>query len=485
MQPVLTKITGYGLLGVLTISLSACGGSSSSSTTETDSTDTTVSTDTETSTSSSTEIVSDESETTETVSDDTDDESETTETVSDDTDDDESETTETVSDDTDDDDTETSTVTFASKALLGEALFSDTSLSFNSTQSCSSCHNSDIAFIDNSASDTDNAVSLGDDGFSLGNRNSPTLSYIALNPSFTGDDEDAEGGFFHDGRAADLAAQAGEPFLNPLEMGMPDQESVVSRITADSDYVAAFEELYGDDVFDDTETAFAALADSIVNFQQTDIFSPFDSKYDRALAGTYEMTDIEEEGMDLFFSNQASCLDCHHVDDLPNRSEDELFTSHRYFNIGVPVNQTLNALLESAGQQDELRANGDLGLFNNPAVNGDDDTRGLFKVPTLRNVAVTGPYMHNGVFANLQTVIHFYDHQGGNGRNGNGNNNRRPINPETGEAWGDPETDENISNNRLRMPQLDDDEVEALECFLRTLTDAAYESELSDSVDCS
>ncbi|MGB1311524.1 MAG: cytochrome-c peroxidase, partial [Leucothrix sp.] len=229
-----------------------------------------------------------------------------------------------------------------------------------------------------------------------------------------------------------------------------------------------FEAIYGVDVLVNTETAFAALSDSLASFQETQKVSPFDSKYDRAVAGTYTMTQAEASGQNLFFSNRASCRDCHHVNGLPNRSPNELFTNHEYENIGVPANASLNSMLASVGQQPDLVNNGDQGLFANPAINT-NAARGRFRVPTLRNVAVTAPYMHNGAFANLQTVIHFYDHQGGN--------NQRGINPETSQPWATPEVNRNISN-QLNMRNLNNNDINNLECFLRTLTDAQFEEEL-------
>ena len=355
-------------------------------------------------------------------------------------------------------------------ALLGKQLFSDTRLSFNQNQSCATCHNPDKGFIDDRDNGVASAVSLGDDEISLGNRNSPTVSYASLAPDFTGNNQNARGGQFLDGRADNLTDQAGQPFLNALEMGMPNQASVIERIVAVPEYVAAFEALYGASVFDNTNTAFNALADSLASFQETQEVSPFDSKYDRAIAGSYTLTNAERNGQNLFFSNRASCQECHNLNNLPNVSPDELFTNHDYENIGVPANAALNSTLRSLGQQADLTANGDQGLFENPAVNNNNATRGRFKVPTLRNVAVTAPFMHNGVFANLQTVIHFYDHQGGN--------NRRPINPETNQAWGAPEVNNNINNNDLQMRPLSDADVNNLECFLRTLTDAQFEEDL-------
>ncbi len=379
---------------------------------------------------------------------------------------------------TTDTDTTDNTSINTSAALLGRQLFSDTRLSFNQNQSCATCHNPDKGFIDDRDNGVASAVSLGDDELSLGNRNSPTVSYASLAPDFTGNNQNARGGQFLDGRADNLIDQAAQPFLNALEMGMPDQASVIERIVAVPEYVAAFEALYGTSIFDNTNNAFNALADSLVSFQETRAVSPFDSKYDRAIAGIDTLTNAEQAGQTLFFSNRASCNSCHQVNGLPDRSASELFTSHEYENIGVPANSALNRVLTSLGQQTDLVSNGDQGLFDNPAINT-NAARGRFRIPTLRNSAVTGPYMHNGVFANLQTVIHFYDHQGGN--------NQRSINPETNQAWENPEVNNNISN-QLNMRDLSNNDINNLECFLRTLTDAQFEDDLPaphSALDCS
>lgn len=374
----------------------------------------------------------------------------------------------------------TGTAAFQNVEALGKSLFSDTRFSLNRSQSCSSCHNPEQGFIDTRDNGVAGAVSLGDDGFSLGGRNAPTVAYARFSPAFSGTDQNASGGQFLDGRSSDLTAQAGEPLLNPVEMAMPDKATVISRLQENSDYVEALQNFFGVDVFDDTDTAYDAMTASIAEFESSAEVSPFDSKYNRALAGTYTMTTLEAQGQQLFFSAGASCARCHRTGGLPPNSASEIFTDHRYFNIGAPANGALNAILSNLGQQSDLISNGDQGLFDNPAVNSNPATRGLFKTPSLRNVAVTGPYMHNGVFANLQTVLHFYDHQGGNAA--------RNTNPETGLPWDAPETAANISNGRLAMPNLTDQQIDALECFLRTLTDAQFEADLPPlraGLDCS
>ncbi|MGB1311617.1 MAG: cytochrome-c peroxidase, partial [Leucothrix sp.] len=142
-------------------------------------------------------------------------------------------------------------------ALLGERLFSDTRLSFSQTQSCATCHNPDKGFIDDRDNGIAGAVSLGHDQITLGNRNSPTVAYASLTPDFIGNNQNARGGQFLDGRASNLTDQAGQPLLNPAEMGMPDRASVIERLVAVPEYVAAFEAIYGVDVLVNTETAFA------------------------------------------------------------------------------------------------------------------------------------------------------------------------------------------------------------------------------------
>lgn len=357
---------------------------------------------------------------------------------------------------------------FPTLSSLGESLFSDTRFSRNRTQSCATCHNPDHAFIDTRGT-IGGAVSLGDDGVSLGRRNTPTASYAFVRPNFTAAGNNSRGGQFWDGRAGDLRIQAEGPFINPIEMNMPDKASVVARIQENTDYVEAFVSYFGADIFNDTDAAYTALAQSIAEFERSNAFAPIDSKFDRAINGTYTLTNAEQRGQNLFFANNVSCIQCHDLAGVQNISSQQMFTNFEFFNIGTPRNGLLNVTLSSQGQHADLVADGDQGLFDNPAITN-NGARGRFKTPTLRNVAVTAPYMHNGVFSSLQAVIEFYDRQGGN--------DARTINPDTGSAWGAAETPQNISNGRLRMRDLSDQDVNDLECFLRTLTDQKYEGAL-------
>ena len=137
--------------------------------------------------------------------------------------------------------------------------------------------------------------------------------------------------------------------------------------------------------------------------------------------------------------------------------EGETFTNYEYHNIGTPANNVLRA----KNGVKEI----DKGLLANPSVS-DVAQKGKHKVPTLRNVVVTAPYMHNGVFKDLKTVIEFYDKY---------NNKDRTINPETGKIWDEPEVKDTISLKELKAKELNDRKVEALVAFMKLLTDKKYE----------
>ncbi|WP_068116914.1 cytochrome-c peroxidase [Tropicimonas marinistellae] len=358
---------------------------------------------------------------------------------------------------------------FSTPEELGAALFFDVNLSMNRTQACATCHDPSKGFTDPRETEAGLAVSLGDDGTSIGDRNAPTAAYAMFAPEFHFDAETGffKGGQFLDGREPDLEGQAGGPPLNPIEMGMPDKASVVARLQENAEYVHSMEVLYGADLFDNAEAAYSAMTRAIAAFERTEEFAPFDSKYDRFLRGEYKMTDQEELGRVLFFSQQfTNCNQCHQL----GRSAidpQETFSNYEYHNIGVPENV---ALREKNGMDPGYV---DTGLLQHPNVD-DAAQAGKFKVPTLRNVAVTGPYMHNGVFDDLRTVVLFYDKY-------NSVAEARQINPETGEPWGVPEVDGTLSMEELEIgPALDDQRVDAIVAFLETLTDARYEDLLEE-----
>ena len=344
------------------------------------------------------------------------------------------------------------------KETLGQALFFDKNLSKNRTQSCATCHNPDAGFADNRDNGIKKMASLGDDNKSLGDRQAPTASYAKFSPDFHFDDKKQKyiGGQFWDGRAKTLEEQAGGPPLNPIEMGMGSKKEIVDRIKENSYYVQTFKELFGEDIFSDEVKAYDAMTVAIATFERSNEFSPFDSKYDRYLKGEYDLTPLEDLGKSIFFSNNNnSCATCHVL-----KGEDkagETFTNYEYHNIGTPANKTLRA---KNGVKDI-----DKGLLANPNVK-DVAQNGKHKVPTLRNVAVTAPYMHNGVFKDLKTVVEFYDKY---------NNKDRNINSETNKTWDEAEVKETIALKELKANALTDRKVEALVAFMKLLTDKKYE----------
>lgn len=347
---------------------------------------------------------------------------------------------------------------------LGRSLFFDVNLSRDRTQSCATCHDPAQAFIDWRDNGVNSAASLGDDLVSIGDRNAPTVSYAAYSPNFhlNSSVSEYEGGQFLDGREADLEGQAGGPPLNPGEMAMPDKASVVERLLESPVYQVAFKKLFGDKIFEDVIAAYLAMTSSLAAFERSEFFSPFDSKYDRYIRGEYEISEEEELGMTLFFSEQfTNCNQCHQLNRFPG-TEGETFTNYRYNNIGVPTNKALRAL-NGLGNEHI-----DHGLLENSAVS-DPSQDGKFKVPGLRNIALTGPYMHNGVFSDLRTVVLFYNKYNARG-------SKAQINPETGVPWAEPEVTENIATTELEsVPALDNKRIDALVAFMRMLTDRRYE----------
>jgi len=338
---------------------------------------------------------------------------------------------------------------------LGERLFFDANLSANRSQSCASCHDPAAAF-----TDPRGAASSGDDGVSLGDRNAPTVMYARFVPSLrqleTGD---WQGGLFHDGRASSLEDQAAGPPLNPIEMGLKDRTAVLERLRENPEYLIAFPALFGAEVLDDPDLAFVAMTRAIAAFERSDRFSPFSSRYDRWLRGEIDLTPEEELGRVLFFSQQfTNCSLCHVG--AGSMEARETFTDHRHRNIGTPENQALRAL---NGVPPGTR---DTGLG---AVVDDPKVFGAFRTPTLRNVAVTGPYMHNGAFEDLRTVVAFYNRY-------NSRADAAQINPETGASYGTVQVPQTLAAEELTHgPALDDRRIDALVAFLRALTDAEFE----------
>ncbi|PQA54455.1 cytochrome-c peroxidase [Siphonobacter curvatus] len=241
------------------------------------------------------------------------------------------------------------------KVGLGKKLFFDPILSEDRTISCASCHKPEFAFADTLS-------------FSLGvhqrpgERNTPSAMNLAGRLQL-----------FWDGRASSLEMQALEPIANPTEMNLPIAEAV-SRLNGDKAYAKAFRKLYK------TEVTAAQLGEVLAAYERT--LETSNTPYDRYINGDDgAMSAAAVRGRNLFIG-KANCANCHSGED---------FTADRFKNIGLFDGKTLI----------------DQGRFK---IVKDSTYLGHFKVPGLRNVALTAPYMHNGMFKTLREVIQYYNH---------------------------------------------------------------------------
>ncbi|SMN00330.1 Cytochrome c551 peroxidase [uncultured Candidatus Thioglobus sp.] len=323
---------------------------------------------------------------------------------------------------------------FPTLVTLGEKIFSDTNLSRPTGQSCASCHAMSNQFTD---PDQTLPTSAGAVAGEFGTRNSPTAGYAARIPEFTRNtDGVASGGQFLDGRASTLELQARLPFLNPVEMNMPDEAAVITAIKNGS-YANDFEIVFGTGVLNDVAASYTKMTEAIAAFERSNVFSPFTSKFDAMQNDLATFTHQEQLGFHLF-SRQGgqggvNCSRCH-----SDNGDQPIFSNFEYENIGVPKNA---ALLTQEGN-DFI----DLGLGG---VSNIDSENGKFRVPTLRNVADTPPYMHNGVFNTLTEVVEFY-----NLRNA-----------------ADAEVTANVTNDDVGNLNLNPMQIAAIVAFLRTLSD--------------
>lgn len=318
---------------------------------------------------------------------------------------------------------------------LGKIMYQDKDFSLNATQSCKTCHHHVTGFADptNSRDPYYTVVSLGDDGVSVGGRNAPTAAYAGYSPVLQQDTNGVYfGGMFWDGRATGwtlgdpLAEQAQGPPLNPVEMNMPSKDAVVQAVR-DSSYTHLFNMVFGEGSLDDVDSAYDHIAHAIAAYERSKEVQQFSSRFDQG-----RLTDQEQSGRDLFVAN---CSKCHSITDVTGKGP--LFTNYSYENIGVPA----NPLLE--GNDVDLGLGG---FLDEEAQNG------KFKVPTLRNIALTAPYGHNGYFPTLYDIVDF-------------KNTRDVYN------WEDPEVAANLNNVDIGDLSLTEVQVDDIVAFLMTLTD--------------
>lgn len=373
---------------------------------------------------------------------------------------------------------------------LGRALYLDQDLSLRRNQSCESCHSLSpaidpatgrrlpaLGFVDNDNVRRGTAVSDGSVHGAFGSLNAPSVGYAAFSPFFHFDGAEGlyVGGQFWNGRVRTLAEQAAQPFLNPVEMAMPSRWAVVTRIKEKRSYVRAFEEVYGIDLdwipgFERAPSqlkpppgvlaAYDATARAIAAFEKTRFFNRFNSKFDFVQAGRTSLSDEEQLGLALFVG-KAQCSACHPADTTiapGGGAFPPLFTDFTYDNLGAPRNVKIPGNPEP-----------NPGLGGRPDIAARDPEGaelGKHKVMSLRNIALTPPYGHNGVFTTLEQIVHFY-----NTRDTLGHvpDNRHPGFGITG--WPAPEVPQNVNTDELGNLGLSADEERAVVAFLLTLTD--------------
>jgi len=282
------------------------------------------------------------------------------------------------------------------KAGLGKKLFSEKILSKDSSISCASCHKPQFAFADTVA------FSVGIQG-KLTKRNTPSVLNMKNRPYY-----------FWDGRASTLEDQSLMPIQNPDEMGLPIEEAI-KRLNQSKEYRQLFQKIFGQKP--DAKNLAAAFS----AYEKT--LETVDSKFDDWSNSIKNLSASEERGRELFVGDKAKCFDCHRMED---------FTTDDFKNIGLYNGKDLN----------------DAGLFN---ITNKETDKGKFKTPGLRNVAVTAPYMHNGMFKTLEEVVEYY------------NNPQKFV------------TNSINIDDALKSPlNLTEKEKKDLVSFLKTLTDKKY-----------
>jgi cytochrome c peroxidase len=294
---------------------------------------------------------------------------------------------------------------------LGRLVFFDPSLSGSGRMSCATCHSPSHAY----GPPNDLVVQLGGPKLQdAGRRVTPSLRYLRRTPiwshSFIGNprerltetDHVPVGGLTWDGRFDSLAAQAAFPLLAHDEMANGDAATLAAR-AAQSSWASSLRTHFGEDVFDQPDKTLAALGKVLERFQLDDpSFQPFDSKYDRVLDGKAELTPEEQRGLDLFRDPEGgNCAACHIVSRGANGAH-PLFTDFSFAALGVPRNPKIPANADPRYF--------DLGLCGPVRTDKQQEKKycGMFKTPSLRNVAIRRAFFHNGRFTSLEEALHFY-----------------------------------------------------------------------------
>jgi len=277
------------------------------------------------------------------------------------------------------------------KVALGRSLYFDKRLSVDGTVSCATCHDPANAFSDHSVVGT--GVSNR-----VGTRNTPTI----LNAMFSER-------LFWDGRAGSLEEQAKQPMSNLLEMGMNGDDAVVARVAAIPEYRQTFKR-----VFRDQGTTIDTIVKAIAAYERTQISA--NSPFDRFLAGySGAISEAQKRGWELF-KGKAKCIECHAFS-----QSSPFFTDFKFHNTGIVsgdmrpecLDDLATKLTDPPKQAALFAHTKDFTELGRYLVTKQPPDIGAFKTPTLRDVELTSPYMHNGSQKTLIDVIRFYN-RGGN-----------------------------------------------------------------------
>jgi len=284
--------------------------------------------------------------------------------------------------------------TTAEKVRLGEILFNDTRFSSTGEVSCATCHDATKAFTDGPLS-----VSEGVNGLT-GTRNAPTV----INAAYL----DSQ---FWDGRRPSLEEQSKDPFLNPVEMNLPNHDPILEIVRSDEAYGGLFQDAFGVTgaavTIDHVAKAIAAFERVVVSGN-----SPFDRWHFAGEEGA--ISAAAERGFDVFM-NDGRCVSCHTISQTH-----ALFTDNKFHNLGIGFNKiaadtdrVVGHFLEIARTDQDVdeavlgdAQMSEIGRF---AVSREMQDIGQFKTMTLRNIAATAPYMHDGSLKTLRQVVEFYN----------------------------------------------------------------------------
>ena len=332
------------------------------------------------------------------------------------------------------------------KIALGSRLFNDVRFSATGDVSCATCHAPDKAFTDSPLSVSEGINKL------TGTRNAPTVVNAAFNATQ-----------FWDGRSPDLEDQALHPFLNPVEMALPSHDVILEIVRDDDAYVKAFR-----DVFDvrARDITMKEVTMAIAAFERTQVSgdSPFDRWY---FGGDQDaMSEAAVRGFATFLGN-GRCVSCHTIE-----QDHAVFTDHLFHNIGIGINDIQDKVPDLARAFQVAKNEGidvDVAVLTDPdtshlgrfAVDDQLSSMGGFKTPTLRNIAVTAPYMHDGSLATLREVVEHYN-------NGGVTNPDDPVNP--------------YLSGGIRPLNLTEQEIDDLVAFMEALTSPQYAGAVSTAM---